>query len=94
MSTIKAGTTNTTALTSTGDLTGQLNLEATTGIVKINGTGALTTPVGTTAERPSTPAVGMTRYNTTDNVLEIYNGSSWTVVGKNLSYTYNLMFGA
>lgn len=94
MSTIRAGNTTTTGLTYTSDITGQLNLEAAGGIVKINGTGALTTPVGTTAERPATPAVGMTRYNTTTNVLEIYNGTSWTAVGKNLSYTYNLMFGA
>jgi len=35
-------------------------------------------PSGTTEERPTTPVVGMIRYNTTENVLEGYNGS-WKV---------------
>ena len=34
-------------------------------------------PSGTTAERPATPSLGMTRYNTTTNSFEYYNGSSW-----------------
>ena len=89
MSTIRAGNTTTTGLTYTSDTTGQLNLEAAGGIVKINGTGALTTPAGTTAERPATPAVGMTRYNTTDNVLEVYTGSAWAAVGEQAK-TYSI----
>jgi len=40
------------------------------------GTGALTLPVGTTAQRP-TAVVGMIRYNTTTAATEIYNGTSW-----------------
>lgn len=40
------------------------------------GTGALTLPVGTTAQRP-TAVVGMIRFNTTTNATEIYNGTSW-----------------
>jgi len=40
------------------------------------GTGALTLPVGTTAQRP-TAVVGMIRYNTTLATTEIYNGTSW-----------------
>lgn len=34
-------------------------------------------PAGTTAQRPSTPSTGATRYNTTTNGVEYYNGSSW-----------------
>ena len=33
------------------------------GNTTINGTGYLTLPVGTTAERPETPVVGMLRFN-------------------------------
>ena len=39
--------------------------------------------LGTTAQRPSTPSVGMLRYNTTTNEFEGYSGSSpsWKSVG-------------
>lgn len=45
------------------------------------GTGALTLPVGTTAQRPGTAATGMVRYNTTLGYTEVYTGSSWAQVG-------------
>jgi len=35
-------------------------------------------PAGTTAERPTTPTIGMFRFNNTLNSLEIYNGTEWT----------------
>lgn len=38
----------------------------------IKGTGSLLVPVGTTAERPSTPAFGMIRYNSTIGRGEMY----------------------
>ena len=34
-------------------------------------------PMGTTAQRPGSPAEGMFRYNTTNDTFEFYNGSSW-----------------
>ena len=34
-------------------------------------------PAGTTAQRPSSPAVGMIRFNTEELQVEVYNGSSW-----------------
>lgn len=37
-------------------------------------------PFGTTAERPSGSA-GYTRYNTSKNILEFYNGSTWVGAG-------------
>lgn len=50
--------------------------------VTINGNQALTLPVGTTAQRPGTPAKGMVRYNDTDDVFEGYNEvSGWGVIG-------------
>jgi len=43
-------------------------------------TGAMKIPVGTTAERPSTPASGYLRFNSTDSALEYYNGSGWAQI--------------
>ncbi len=59
------------------------------GGAKIYGTTALTIPVGTTAERPGTPAVGMVRYNTTLTAIEAYIGSTWTTVKDN---TYSIEY--
>jgi hypothetical protein len=33
--------------------------------------------VGTTAQRPGSPATGAIRYNTTENRFEGYNGNQW-----------------
>ena len=46
-------------------------------ILDIDLTGALTIPMGTTAERPATPGVGMIRYNSTLTKYELYNGSAF-----------------
>ena len=72
MSEIRAGTTSTTALVSTGDTTGNIVLTPDSGVATINATGALTVPSGTTAQRPASPANGMTRYNTTTSQYEVY----------------------
>ena len=44
-------------------------------------TGALRLPVGTTAQRPGSPATGDIRFNSTTTSAEIYDGSSFTAVG-------------
>jgi hypothetical protein len=44
-----------------------------------SGTGSLTLPSGSTAQRPATPTPGMVRYNTTFLNSEIYNGTDWVV---------------
>ena len=49
--------------------------------VDITATGALKLPVGTTAERPSSPAQGDLRFSSTDTAAEIYNGTAWAAVG-------------
>ena len=46
-----------------------------------SGTGALTVPVGTTEQQPSTGVVGMIRFNSTSNRLEVYNGTAWQGLG-------------
>ena len=49
------------------------------GIVDINSTGSIRIPAGTTAQRPSVPAVGMIRYTTTRSRFEVYDGN-WIVL--------------
>ena len=51
-----------------------------TGYVEIEGTDGVVLPVGTSAERHPAPPLGMTRWNTTDGRLEIYNSTSWESV--------------
>ena len=48
---------------------GLLNFPDQTDFVKL--------PSGTTAQRPSSPEKGYSRYNTTDNKLEYWNGTEW-----------------
>ena len=61
MSTIRAGTTTTTALQTTGDTTGNIVLQPDSGIASISGTGAFTNASGTTAQRPASPVAGQQR---------------------------------
>jgi hypothetical protein len=47
-----------------------------------SGTGYFDLPVGTTAQRPTSPNVGMVRYNTTTSSYEGYGaGSAWSSLG-------------
>jgi hypothetical protein len=43
---------------------------------------AITVPTGTAGERPTTPENGQLRYNTSDNVMEMYVNSAWVTVAK------------
>ena len=47
----------------------------------------LTLPSGTTAQRSSSPNNGEIRFNTTDNVIEFYNGSAWIQAGSTATET-------
>jgi hypothetical protein len=49
--------------------------------VTLDGTGAVTVPVGTVAERPSAPAAGMFRFNDDSDEFEGYDGSAWGAIG-------------
>lgn len=62
-------------------LTGDINVEAASGTVRIDSTGALNLPTGTTAERPVSPELGMVRYNTDSNLFEGYDGNWITING-------------
>ncbi len=50
-------------------------------ILAATGTSHWTLPVGTTAQRPGTPAVGMVRYNTTISGFEGYASGAWSSLG-------------
>lgn len=43
----------------------------------VAGTGAITLPVGTTAQRPGTPQAGDMRFNESFDTVEYYDGSLW-----------------
>jgi hypothetical protein len=47
----------------------------------INDTGFLRFPNGTTAQRPGTPTIGMSRYNTTTSSFEGWDGTNWVPLG-------------
>ena len=50
---------------------------STSGTIDCTGTEAVKLPVGTTAQRPGTPAEGDMRVNTTIGTTEIYRGAAW-----------------
>ena len=51
------------------------------GNVKVDSTGYLQLPLGTTAQRPSSPQKGMIRYNSSNDEVEVYargpEGNQW-----------------
>ena len=49
-------------------------------VFKVQGTGSIRIPSGTTAQRPGSPVAGMMRYNTDDTVFEGYNGTNWVAL--------------
>lgn len=51
------------------------------GGVSFNATSAIKLPAGTTSERPANPLLGQIRYNTDSTFTEVYNGTTWAVVG-------------
>ena len=56
-----------------------VNVQASSGVLSYtdSATGGLFLPVGTTAQRPASPATGQIRFNTTTGSVETYNGTSW-----------------
>ena len=68
-----AGNTITSSLAS-----GNIVLDPTgTGVVIIDTTTSLIIPVGNTDQRPASPVVGMFRFNTFTQNIEVYNGIEW-----------------
>ena len=82
---ITVDTTKDTVVVHDGTLAGghPLVKESSLGVTTTNqtaATGAINTPAGTTAERP-TGVTGRFRFNTSLGKPEVYNGSSWGSVG-------------
>jgi len=50
-------------------------------IIAATGTSHWTLPVGTTAQRPASPAVGMIRYNSSQTAFEGYAAGAWSSLG-------------
>lgn len=75
--------------------TGNMVLRSTTSnVVNFQGTtGALIPPSGTTAQRPGTPIVGMSRWNTELGWYEIWNGLLWQQITGSFVVNYLIVAG-
>jgi hypothetical protein len=71
--------TNNTASKFVVDSDGQVGINNATPAASLDiaTTDSILVPRGTTAQRPSTSVNGMIRYNSTDNLFEVYQGGSW-----------------
>ena len=76
-----SGSTNFLPIFTTSTEVGNSSISQANNILDVDLTGAVTIPVGTTSQRPGTPEVGMFRYNTSLNVYEVYDGSSFVELG-------------
>lgn len=92
-----------------GNVTTSGNLVVTNNVSSINGnltftsntsivtaavnTGAYIPPTGTTAQRPSAPNGGMSRFNTDIGAYEIFNGAVWQPITGAYSVNYLLIAG-
>ena len=56
-------------------------------------TGGFIPPTGTTAQRPSSPVAGTTRFNTTTNAYEVYNGSWQSLAFPTYTGSYLIVAG-
>lgn len=60
---------------------GNLTMTANSSVIDMStNTGAFIPPTGTTANRPASPTVGMSRWNTTLGQYEIWSGLAWQVI--------------
>jgi len=78
--TITGGTINDTTVGASTPSTGAFTTLTASQDSSFTSTGAVTIPVGTTAQRP-TGAVGKVRWNTTLDQYEGYDGVNWTLLG-------------
>lgn len=79
-------------------------IENGTGYLKFTGINGVVVPVGTTAERPLSPELGDTRYNTDLGILECFDGTVYVVstgggatvtedLMEDFGHIYTIMFG-
>jgi hypothetical protein len=55
--------------------------QTTNAIVAFNATNSILMPVGNTTQRPGTGVIGMLRFNSIGDALEVYDSTGWTEVG-------------
>ena len=53
------------------------------GNINFTSTGSVKIPSGTTSQRPISPSTGEIRYNTDENSVEQYNGTTWSNITAN-----------
>ncbi|MEO1049106.1 MAG: tail fiber domain-containing protein [Bacteroidota bacterium] len=70
-----------------------INVTPTIGL-EINTTDAIGLPVGTSAQRPGSPAAGMFRFNSESSAFEGYDGSNWSIVGGSSGNAWSLQGNA
>ena len=76
-----SGSTNFLPIFTSSTEIGSSGISQANNILDVDLTGAVTIPVGNTSQRPSTPEVGMFRYNTTLSRYEVYDGSNFIELG-------------
>jgi len=60
---------------------------------RINTSEAIGLPSGTSAERPNSPVLGMMRYNTEEEIVEVYNGEEWIAISAGGSSLFEFPIG-
>ena len=76
-----AATVTTLTANSNGTIAGTLSVGGTTAVtgatLNVDATDSMKLPVGTTGQRPGSPATGMFRFNSTTGQIEVYTGAEW-----------------
>lgn len=85
---------NLTVTSNVTSFNGNLTFTSNTSIVTAGvNTGAYTPPTGTTAQRPTSPIGGMSRFNTDTGTYEIFNGAVWQAITGAYAVEYLLIAG-
>lgn len=80
-----SGTTNTVAKFTGTSAIGNSLITDNGSLVSVGGTVGLRLPNGTTVERPGSPVVGVSRFNTLTNNFEIWSGTQWESFSKSFN---------
>jgi len=91
------GNLSATTVTVNGGLvsnSGNITMTSNSNVVTMSAsTGAFSLPSGTTAQRPSTTVVGMSRWNTSFGWYEIWNGTDWQQITGPFAVQYVVVAG-
>jgi hypothetical protein len=68
------------------DLTDLADGTLSSAAISLTGTDASKLATGTTAQRPGSPLEGQIRYNSTEKVMEYYNGTNWYFVTPKIAF--------